>query len=618
MAYQKFRKPKALGLTSLVMLVLFIVACGSAAQPAEQPQVKEVVKEVEVTRQVPVEKIVEREKVVEKPVVKEVPVEKVVFATPVAGVHLTGRPDWVSIGADHHYNGDLTFVHTANPGFLDLHYGASSTTTLTPSGKRFNQLLMYDPTSPKEIIGDLAESWEIKDDGLTYIFHLHDATWHDGTPVTSEDIVWSLNRMAQPNVTRGRVQAMRTFYDYPNAEAIDEKTVKMPLRFPSATALGWLAVDYFAMYPKALENVSQDDFNCCFENSFGSGPWILDNWKKGDSYRFDRYDNYFKNPQPYFDGLKVFVIKDYARRLATLKTRQVMGVYITGGTNLPEDMLAIQRETNGGMRYAKAGVGTLSGFWFHWTRPPLDDARVRKAIYLALDREEISDVATAGTGAAGSFFPPGYANTFEEIAQLPGFRQPKDQDVAEAKRLLAEAGFPDGFKLTFNVDQSKSSRTRAEVMAVQLKDKLNIELELQVQDRATFYANLRDGTHDLSTIGTGLYFKDPEVVLAQWFFKDTLRNPHDWEHPRINELIDLQAKELNPEVRQGIYKEMAEILHEGDSHYVPIYWTNRYGSYDYRLQNFKPPYHPHTIWRWDHVWWDPNAQNFGPDGPPIE
>jgi ABC-type transport system substrate-binding protein len=143
-------------------------------------------------------------------------------------------------------------------------------------------------------------------------------------------------------------------------------------------------------------------------------------------------------------------------------------------------------------------------------------------------------------------------------------------------------------------------------------------LELQVQDRATFYANLRDGTHDLSTIGTGLYFKDPEVVLAQWFFKDTLRNPHNWEHPRINELIELQARELNPEVRQGMYKEMADILHEGDSHYIPIYWTNRYGSYDYRIQNFKPPYHPHTIWRWDHVWWDPNAQNFGPDGPPIQ
>jgi peptide/nickel transport system substrate-binding protein len=622
MVHQKFRKSQSLALTSLLMLVLFIIACGSAAQPAaqpaEQPQVREVIKEVEVTRQVPVEKVVEKEKIVEKQVVKEVPVEKVVFATPVAGVHLTGRPDWVSIGADHHYNGDLTFVHTANPGFLDLHYGASATSTLTPSGKRFNQLLMYDPASPKEIIGDLAESWEVKDNGMTYTFHLHDATWHDGTPVTAADIVFSLNRMAQPGVTRGRVPAIRTFYDYPNAEAIDEKTVKMPLKFPSATALGWLAVDYFAMYPKALENVSQDDFNCCFENSFGSGPWTFDNWKKGDSYRFDRYDNYFKNPQPYFDGLQVFIIKDYARRLATLKTRQVMGLYYMTGSNLPADMIQIQKETNGGMRFARSGTGSTLVMWLHWSRPPLDDARVRKAIYLALDRQEISDVATAGTGVAGSFFPPGYANTFEEIAQLPGFRQPKDQDMAEAKRLLAEAGFSDGFKLTFNTGSGKEARTVAEVVAAQLKEKFNIDVVIQAHDTATYYANMRDGTHDLSTGGTGLYFKEPEVILAQFLLKDTLRNPHNWKHPRIDELIDLQARELNPEVRQGMYKEMAEILHQGESHYIPIYWTNRYGSYDYRLQNFKPPYHPHTIWRWAHVWWDPNAENLGPDGPPID
>ena len=196
----------------------------------------------------------------------------------------------------------------------------------------------------------------MKDDGNTFIFHLQDATWHDGTTVTADDIIFSLDRMAQEGVTRGRVPAIRTFYERGTATEIDEKTVKMPLKFPSATALGWLAVDYFAMYPRALENVSQDDFNCCFENSYGSGPWIQTEWKKGDSYSYDRYDNYFKNPQPYADGLKVFIIKDYARRLATLKTRQVIGMLYMSGSWLPEDMLQIQKETNGGMRFAKTAV----------------------------------------------------------------------------------------------------------------------------------------------------------------------------------------------------------------------------------------------------------------------
>ena len=629
MTYISTRNLRTLAISSLALIVLLILACGTAGQPAQpvqqaEPQVieKEVVKEVEVTREVQVqvetEKIVEVEKVVEK----EVPIEKVVFATPVAGVYQTERPEWVSIGADHHYNGDFVFVHRANPGFLDVHYGASSTTTLLPSGPRFNQLLMYNPREPKEIVGDLAQSWEIKDGGKNFVFRLHDANWHDGTPVTADDIVWSLNRMAQPDVTRGRVTAIRTFYEHGSAVAVDDKTVLMPLKFPSSTALGWLAVDYYKIYPQALESVSQDDFNCCFKNTFGSGPWKFRSWKKGDSYEFDRNNDYFKDPMPYADGMKVFIITDYARRLATLKTQQVMGRYNMGGILLA-DVEQVQKETGGKMRVLKGGAAGVYGFWFHWNRPPLDDPKVRKAIYLALDRHEIAEISQGGAALTGNFFPPGYALSEEEVMALPGFRVSAEglkhpDDLVEAKRLLAEAGYPDGFKLTYNVDQSKFSRTNSELMADQLKKNLNIDVELQVADRATFYAQLRDGTHDFSQIGTGLYFKEPETVLAQWYFLDTLRNPHNWSHPRVTELMDLQGKELDSEVRREYFREMAEILNEGEGHWVPLYWTASSGIIDYRMQNMRPPYHPHTIWTWEHVWWDPDAELLGPDAPPIE
>ena len=107
-------------------------------------------------------------------------------------------------------------------------------------------------------------------------------------------------------------------------------------------------------------------------------------------------------------------------------------------------------------------------------------------------------------------------------------------------------------------------------------------------------------------------------MLAQWFFQDTLRNPHNWSHPRFDELMGLQGRELDSEVRREYFREMAEILNEGESHYVPLYWTASNGIIDYRMQNFRPPYHPHTIWTWEHVWWDPDAELLGPDAPPIE
>ncbi|MCH8898804.1 MAG: ABC transporter substrate-binding protein [Chloroflexi bacterium] len=505
---------------------------------------------------------------------------------------------------------------------MDVHYGASSTTVLLPSGPRFNQLLAYDPTNPSEIIGDLAKSWEVSKDGLTLTFNLHEARWHDGVPVTADDVVFSLDRMAQTGVTRGRVTAIRDFYERGTARAINDLTVEMPLKFASSTALGWLAVDYYKIYARhVVEGASQDDLNCCFENNVGSGPWIFEKWKKGDSYEFVRNNDYFLNPIPFYDGYKVFIIEDAARRLASMKTGQVDAWFVMGGTNLV-DMLQLQKETGGKMRAVASGAGSVRGFWLNLDMPPTDDPRIRKAIYLAIDRQEIGEIAAAGENIDGNFFPPGYATSTEDILKLPGFRYESNGDkhagdLAEAKRLLTEAGFPDGFELTFNVDQARQSRTEAELIAVQLKKYLNIDLVLQVQDRATFYANLRDGSHHLSIIGTGLYFLEAQTVLVQWFVQDTLRNPQNWTHPRMQELMTAEARELDPEVRVGLFREMADILNKGESHYIVLYWQGRAGAIDYRIQNFRPPYHPHTIWRWDQIWWDPNATPAGGDAPPI-
>ena len=622
---------------AMALLLVFALACGTAAEtPGDsQPAEPAPAAQQQQPAAAPADTAMKKEEPAQAPAASsgsaapaapaaaaEPTATPVVAATPVPGVYEAEVPEWVSIGAGKHYNGTIDFVHRANPGFLDLHYGASSTTVLLPSGPRFNQLLQYDPTNPSQIIGDLAKSWEISEDGLTLTFNIHEANWQDGVPVTADDIVFSVDRMSQEGVTRGRVTAIRDFYEHGTATAVDDRTVEMPLKFASSTALGWLAVDYYKIYARhVVETKTQDELNCCFENNVGSGPWRFKNWKKGDSWEYERNDDYFMNPIPFYDGFRVFVIEDAARRLASMKTGQVHAWLVMGGTTL-HDMLQVQKETDGKMRAVASGAGSVRGFWMHINKPPLDDPRVRKAIYLAMDRNEIAEIAAAGEGILGNYFPPGYAETDEEIMALPGFRYNADgtklaDDLTEAKRLMTEAGYGEGFELTFNVDQAKQSRTEAELVAAQLKDKLNIDVTLQSQDRATFYANLRDASHNLSIIGTGLYFLEPQTVLVQWYAKDTLRNPHNWEHPRINELMQAEARELDAEKRVGYYREMAEILNEGEGHYVVLYWQGRAGAIDYRIQNFRPPYHPHTIWRWDQIWWDENATPAGGDAPPI-
>ena len=181
--------------------------------------------------------------------------------------------DWVTRGK---HGRTMKWVARNNPGFWDVHYGASLTTTLTPSGVRFNQLVEYNPVNPEEIIGDLAESWDVSEDGTVYTFYLAEANWSDGQPVKASDIVFSLDRITLPDAFRGRTNSLRNFYEHKTAEVIDERTVRMPIKFPAATFMVNLASDYMKMYPEHVVGpLTQEDANCCPENMIGSGSLHL-------------------------------------------------------------------------------------------------------------------------------------------------------------------------------------------------------------------------------------------------------------------------------------------------------------------------------------------------------
>jgi ABC-type transport system substrate-binding protein len=326
------RFKKAVLYAPFLFVLMFAVACSSSA-PAEPIVVeKEVIKEVV------------KEVIVEKEVIREVQKDVLVFATPAPVAMSSARPEWVDIGEGHHYSGDFPFIATRNPGFWDVHYGGSLNTVLIPSSPRFNGLVEYDPVAPTEIIGDLAKGWDLEDGGETYIFHLNYTNFSDGSPVTAEDIVYSFDRITLPRALRARTGFLKLFYEHKTATVIDEKTVRIPLKFPAGAFMPNLASDYMKMYPKALENLSQDDFNCCPDKSFGSGPWVFRTWKKDASFAFDKNEDYFKTGRPFFDGMQVFIISDNSRVISALTAGQAYSTYqpITGG-NRPTNMAKLRR-----------------------------------------------------------------------------------------------------------------------------------------------------------------------------------------------------------------------------------------------------------------------------------
>lgn len=528
--------------------------------------------------------------------------------------------DWVSRGK---HGRTMNWVARNNPGFWDVHYGASLTTTLTPSGPRFNQLVEYNPVNPEEIIGDLAESWEVSDDGTVYTFYLADAQWSDGESVKASDIVFSLDRITLPDAFRGRTNSLRDFYEHGTAEVIDERTVRMPIKFPAATFLVNLASDYMKMYPEHVAGpLTQEDVNCCPENMIGSGPFIFKagSWQKQESYEYVRNDNYFKAPRPFFDGFKVFLIQDVARSIATLKVGQADGTYYPVLSTYTEFVEQLEHDTDGRMRALYMTNVQRAGLTFNTLVEPYSDPRVRKALWLVIDQEEIVEKILRGNGTVGTHFHVGFTpnETLDDLYQLPGYRREADgsklkADLDEGRRLLAEAGFPDGFSGEIASILTGCTATAAQLVSQVWKRELNLDMTINSTDVATLYGNWRSNDYQVIVgCGSGIILPDPSDILNQWYGLDTMRNSTNWTTPEFEKLKEASAKELDPEKRQLIFAEMVELLREEVSHYLPIGWMHAGGTLDYRIKNYHVPRTIQLVHKWDHAWWDEDAEK-----PPV-
>jgi len=616
--FGKRTSPRLIILIPLVLALIFAVACGSTAVQQE-PRVVE----KEVIKEVVVEKEVIKEVEVAKEVIKEVVKQVTVTATPIPlikGTTITSplTPDWVAKGK--YQPMVLDIVGRGRSGQWDVHYCASLFSCLLGAAPKFNGLVQYDPANPSEVTGDLAASWEVSPDGSVYTFKIHDANWHDGRPVTADDIAYTFDRITEPGATRSRTAALKEFYEPGTSKVLDEKTIEVPLKFPAATFLTNLAVDYFKMYPRhSASGLSQEDANCCPENIVGSGPWKLKNWDRGTVREYDRNTDYFKPDRPFFDGLRFNVIRDVNRVYAALQVEQAFatdGPWSSGFR--PEDMFRLQDDTNGRLR-ARTLLGGSGTFWIlHQNQPPFDDPRVRKAFALGLDRQNVVDVVycTENYGcfaSAATFFPRGTIPAEDDMSDVPGWRYvngAKDpRDMAEAKRLLAEAGYPDGFAADLNMGNSATGVKVAEVAAEQLRRELGIDFTLRPVDTATYHVHTREGAYPATMIsGIGLLTRDPADILLQVYVGDIEKNPDNWSDPRMKELMASQGMELDRDKRVAQFTEMVDILRGGESHWVPQTWVDQGAAIDYRLQGFNTPDSIQHMHNWEHGWWDPDAK----------
>jgi peptide/nickel transport system substrate-binding protein len=524
-------------------------------------------------------------------------------------------PEWVARGK--YQKMILRGITGFNPGQWDVHACGTLPDCLMPSSPQFNGLVYHNPVNPNEIVCDLCDSWTVSPDGKTYTFRLRQAQWHDGHPVTAEDIKFSLDRITEPGAIRVRTGVLRTFYEHQSAQVLDDQTIRVPVKFASPLFLENLASEYMKMYPKHVaQGLSPEDAQKSGK-LIGSGPWKLKEFKPHISIEYERNPNYFKQGLPFFDGMIFTIVRDYNRRLSAMQVGQA---HTTEGPTIGsygnEDPMRIQRETQGRVRATYIPEAVQTYLVLHMNKPPFDNPQVRRAVFLAIDRQELMNIVRCAEpfgcfGAVGTFLPNkgGYVvESQEDLAQAQGWRQPKDQDIAEAKALTAAAGYANGVKAMLNLANAPGAVRHGEVIAEQLRKSLGIEFTLEPVDRATTVDRILRGTHHASLDSSGVIILDPADYLNQHFLVlGGQKNPDSWRHPRLTEIIQAQAREPEPVKRLSLFKEAVEILRQGESHVVPLTWGYSGGMMDYRLQNFHIPGSEQIVKHFEHIWWDPNA-----------
>jgi peptide/nickel transport system substrate-binding protein len=410
-----------------------------------------------------------------------------------------------------------------------------------------------DYRSSEKLLPRLAERWDQQPDGLGYTFYLRKGVkWHDGAPFTARDVAATFEYIQtnpKGSNERGILAAVQSF------EATDESTFKLSMKVPDPDFLQnlGLVTNAIRILPKHL----LDDQAKMEQTMIGTGPFKLQANDLSKATELVRNPDYWEAGKPYIDRVTIRHRLDRSAEAAAFAAKQLDIIY-------PPDRAVLEatKATAPGLEFGPVIQDLGSTLIMNMTKPPFNDVKVRRALHLALDRHALNQALSLGDGVIN---PPGvwglkegWTVSQEELLKMPGFRKEKDADVAEAKKLLGEAGLASGFRTTLIYPQSFSTAPKiGEVTAESLR-KIGVTLELRPLEDAVWLKNQNDGTYDIVYVTN--FNATPVRVWRNWLHSKGALNKWGINDPELDKLIDDQGKELDVAKRKQMWLQLQRIL----------------------------------------------------------
>jgi oligopeptide transport system substrate-binding protein len=480
---------------------------------------------------------------------------------------------------------DLVIINGPDPESLDPAL-VTSIEGLRVVSALFEGLTRVDPVTAHAIPG-LAESWEISPDGCVYTFHLRDnLMWSPGEAITGDDVVYSWLRVLDPQTAaeysgqlfyvknaKERVAGTLTDTSLIGVHAVDARTVRVELNHPTPFFLDLCAFQTLAVVPrKFIEKYGEDWMRARALPT--SGPYLLERWRLNDRIRL------VKNPY-YWDAANTrSAVVDL---LPISAPSTALNLYQAGEADIIWDRDNVPYELTDVLskRPDFHTFPYLATYFIrcNTTRPPFNDPRVRKALALALDKRRLVERFLHGGEAPASHLVPDGTAHYDPAPGL-GY------DIAEAQRLLAEAGYPGGKgfpAFSYLFDSASGGGKLHQKLGVEMqqmwKDHLGIQVELKEMEKGVYLNAQNRLDYDLTRSSWVGDYDDPNTFL-DLFRSDNGNNRTGWKNARYDGLIDRADRELDVKKRAGLLREAETILVRDDATIIPLYFYAGFNYYN--------------------------------------
>ena len=464
--------------------------------------------------------------------------------------------------------GELVFPVPSEPPSYDGHR-ENTFGLIHPFAPFYNTLLRVDPNDPggTKPYPSLAESWTVSADAKTYTFKIRSGVkFHDGSTLTSKDIKATYDKIIFPppgvgSDRKGQYAVVKAI------EAPDAHTVVFRLKFPAGSFISSLLSPYNFVY-KA--DILAKDPNWYEKNIMGTGPFKFIEHVKGSHVVGKKNADYWDKGKPYLDGFRAVFMRDSAAQVASVRGERAH-IQFRGFT--PRDRDNLKAALGDKITVQESAWDCILLVGINHEKKPFDDKRVRRALTLALDRytasKALSQIAIVKSVAGVQVPGTPFATPPEELSKLAGYWPDINKSRAEARRLLKEAGLPEGFSFTFS---NRGIPMPYEPLGVWLIDQwrqIGLNVKQNVIEPRAYYTPIRKGDAEVFMDFQCGYIVEPDLDMYKFLSVD--RNPANYSRYTdrvLDDLYDQQSRATNVEERKRLIRLFEKRVLDEEAHYL--------------------------------------------------